>query len=51
MLAVGGFFTITVCIVEVTLPHEFVVVSEIEYVPGVINWNDGLADADVEPAA
>ena len=44
IVAVGGFLTITVCIGDVTVPQELVVVRLMLYVPEVTKLKEGLAD-------
>lgn len=46
----GGCLIVINCADEVTEPQELVVVSVIEYVPGVIKLNDGFAE-DGDPVA
>ncbi len=49
IVTVGGCLTIMFCTEEVIAPHEFVIVTETLYVPGVTKLNDGLADVALVP--
>ena len=50
IVTVGGFFTITVCMEEVTVPHVLPEIVKLrEYVPGETKLNEGLGDAAPVP--